>query len=107
MVSVEEELLIEEPELSDDDETQDIRYDIMTYPADYTVKGLYEKWQSEQLLIPDFQRHYIWNQTQASRLIESFLLGLPIPQIFLYRDRSDPKLTVIDGQHRLGTIARF
>ena len=107
MVSVEEELLIEETELSDDDETQDIRYDIMTYPADYTVKGLYEKWQSDQLLIPDFQRNYIWNQTQASRLIESFLLGLPVPQVFLYRDRSDPRLTVIDGQQRLGAIARF
>ena len=107
MVSVEEELLIEETELSDDDETQDIRYDIMTYPADYTAKGLYEKWQSDQLLIPDYQRNYIWTQTQASRLIESFLLGLPVPQVFLYRDRSDPKLTVIDGQHRLGTIARF
>ena len=107
MVSVEEELLIEETELSDDDETQDIRYDIMTYPADYTVKGLYEKWQSDQLLIPDYQRNYIWTQTQASRLIESFLLGLPVPQVFLYRDRSDPKLTVIDGQQRLGAIARF
>lgn len=107
MVTVEEELLIEETELSDDDETQDIRYDIMPYPADYTIKGLYEKWQAGQLVIPDFQRNYVWSQTQASRFIESFLLGLPVPQVFLYRDRSDPRLTVIDGQQRLGTISRF
>ena len=107
MVTVEEELLVEETELSDDEEVQDVRYDIMPYPADYTLKGLYDKWQSEQLLIPDFQRNYIWTQPQASRFIESFLLGLPVPQVFLYRDRSDPRLTVIDGHQRLGTIARF
>ncbi len=59
------------------------------------------------MVIPNFQRNYVWNQTQASRLIESFLLELPVPQVFLYRDRSDPKLTVYDGQQRIGTIARF
>lgn len=107
MVSVAEELLVEETERSDDDEPQDIRYDIMPYPADYTVKGLHEQWESGQLVIPDFQRNYVWNQTQASWLIESFLLGLPVPQVFLYRDRSNPKLTVIDGHQRLGAIARF
>lgn len=107
MVSVEEELLVEETEASDDEVGQDIRYDIMPYPADYTLKGLFDKWKSEQLLIPDFQRNYVWTQTQASRFIESFLLGLPVPQVFLYRDRSDPRLTVIDGHQRLGAIARF
>ncbi len=108
MVSVEEELQVEETEDSDEeDEIQVAHYDIMSYPADYTIKGLYEKWQSGQLFMPDFQRSYIWNQTQGSRLIESFLLGLPVPQVFLYRDRSDPNLTVIDGHQRLATIARF
>lgn len=107
MVSVEEELPVEQTENSDDDEPQNIRYDIMPYPADYTIKGLHEQWESGQLVIPDFQRNYVWNRTQASRLIESFLLGLPVPQVFLYRDRSDPKLTVIDGHQRLGAIARF
>lgn len=107
MVSIAEELPVEETELSDDDEPQNIRYDIMPYPADYTLRVIYEKWQSGQIVIPDFQRNYVWNQTQASRLIESFLLGLPVPQVFLYRDRSEPGLTVIDGQQRLSTIARF
>ena len=107
MVSIAEELLVEETELSDDDEPQNIRYDIMPYPADYTLRMIYEMWQAGQIVIPDFQRNYVWNQTQASRLIESFLLGLPVPQVFLYRDRSESKLTVIDGYQRLGTIARF
>ena len=107
MVTAEEEFLIEETEPSDDDEGQNIRYDILPYPADYTLKGIYDKWQAEQLVIRDFQRNYVWSQTQASRFIESFLLGLPVPQVFLYRDRSDPRLTVIDGHQRLSTIARF
>jgi hypothetical protein len=107
VVPVEDELLIDETELSDDDEPQNIRYEITSYPADYTLKVLYEKWQADQLVIPEYQRRFVWNLTQASRLIESFLLGLPIPQVFLYRERTSPKLIVVDGQQRLGTIARF
>ena len=107
VVSVDEELLVEETELSDDDEPQNIRYEITSYPADYTVKVIYEKWRDEQIIIPDYQRRNVWSLTQASRLIESFLMGLPIPQVFLYREGSSPSLIVIDGQQRLGTIARF
>jgi hypothetical protein len=103
----EEELLIEDTEPTDDNEPQNIRYDITSYPSDYIVKVIYEQWQSGQLVIPGYQRHYVWNLKQASRLIESFLLGLPIPQVFLYRERSSPKQIVVDGQQRLGTIARF
>ena len=102
-----EEILIDETELTDDDEPQNIRYEIMSYPTDYTVKVLYEKWQSHQLVIPDYQRRYVWNLPQASRLIESFLLGLPIPQVFLYREYSSPTLYVVDGHQRLATIAHF
>ncbi len=107
VVLEEEELLIEDTEPTDDDEPQNIRYEITSYPSDFTVKVMYEKWKSNQLIIPGYQRGYVWNLRQASRLIESFLLGLPIPQVFLYRERSSPKLIVVDGQQRLGTIARF
>ena len=91
----------------DDDEPQCIQYDIASYPTDFTVQVLYEKWQNEQLVIPDFQRGYVWTLTQASRFIESFLLGLPVPQVFLYRRFSSPEMIVVDGQQRLATIAMF
>jgi hypothetical protein len=103
----EEELQIEETEPTDDDEPQNIRYEITSFPTDFTVQVMYDKWQSGQLIIPEYQRRYVWNLPQASRLIESFLLGLPIPQVFLYRERSSPKLIVVDGHQRLGTIAHF
>ena len=103
----EEEILVEETEPTEEDEPQNIRYEISSYPTDFTVKVMYEKWQSGQLIIPDYQRRYVWNLPQASRLIESFLLGLPIPQVFLYRQHSSPALYVIDGHQRLATIAHF
>ena len=104
---LEDDLLIEDTEPADDDQPQDIRYEIASFPTDFTVRVMYEKWKSGQLVIPPYQRRYVWNLPQASRLIESFLLGLPIPQVFLYRQHSDPELHVVDGHQRLATIAHF
>ena len=98
---------MEETEPTDDDAAQEIRYEILTFPTDFTVQVMYEKWESHQLKIPGYQRRYVWNLPQASRLIESFLLGLPIPQVFLYREHSSPELYVVDGHQRLATIAHF
>ena len=56
--------------------------------------------------MPAFQRNYVWDRKRASRFIESLILGLPVPQIFLYQmDRN--KYSVIDGQQRLLTIYFF
>jgi hypothetical protein len=57
-------------------------------------------WHNGDILIPDFQRNYVWTMSQASLLIESFLLGLPVPQVFFYID-SENKNLVIDGQQRI------
>ena len=76
-------------------------YQITTYPADFTLQVLHEKWKAGDIIVPNFQRGFVWNQVQASKLIESFLVGLPIPAIFLYRERNSEKYLVIDGQQRL------
>lgn len=108
MVSdAESDIVVEDTEPTDDEAPSDIRYEINSFPADFTVKVMYDKWEQKQLIIPEFQRRYVWNLPQASRLIESLLLGLPIPQLFLYRERTSPKLLVVDGHQRLGTVARF
>ena len=83
-------------------------YEIVTYPADYTLSVLVDKWRRNQIKIPDFQRDFVWKQNQGSKLIESFLLGLPVPAIFLYTDRADRNnQLVVDGQQRLKTVAYF
>jgi Protein of unknown function DUF262 len=79
-------------------------YEIVSIPADYTLEGLASKWRKGQLKIPGFQRKFVWTQRQASRLIESFLLGLPVPALFLYADPQTGEQQVIDGQQRLQTL---
>ena len=54
-------------------------------------------------LHPEFQRFFRWTNEQKSRLIESLLLGIPIPPIFV-SERRDSKWDVIDGLQRLSTI---
>ncbi len=79
-------------------------YTISSYPTDPTLEGLHLRWQRNEIQIPRFQRGWVWNHTQASQLIESFLLGLPVPGIFLYREPKSQHLLVIDGQQRLKSI---
>ena len=81
-------------------------YEINVFPTDFTLEILNQKLISGELKIPQFQRAFVWKQKQASRLIESFLLGLPVPPVFLYVDE-DEKLLVVDGQQRLKTIQYY
>ncbi len=82
-------------------------YEIVSIPADFTLEGLLTKWKKGQLKIPGFQRKFVWTQRQASRLIESFLLGLPVPSLFLYADPDTGDQQVIDGQQRLMSVVQF
>lgn len=88
----------------EDQELEVTIYKIANYPADFTLKGLYDKWKDNEILIPSFQRKFVWTLSQSSKLIESFLLGLPVPSVFLYKEKESQKLLVIDGQQRLKTV---
>ncbi|MEV0331879.1 DUF262 domain-containing protein [Nocardia sp. NPDC050717] len=55
---------------------------------------------------PEFQRIFRWNDDQKSRLIESILLGIPVPPIFVSQ-RRDGVWDVIDGVQRISTILEF
>jgi hypothetical protein len=83
-----------------------IRFDIATYPSDLTLSVLHEQWRNNDIEIPEFQRAYVWKQTQASLLIESFLLGLPVPPVFFYVGDENRSI-VIDGQQRITSIVHF
>ena len=81
-------------------------YDITAAPNDFNVRTIFDFIASGAVTIPGFQRNYVWDLTRASKLIESILIGLPIPQVFLYEE-SRNKFLVIDGQQRLMTIYYF
>ena len=57
-------------------------------------------------LQPDFQRHFVWNRAKASRLIESVLLEIPIPVVYV-AETHDRKLEVVDGQQRVTSLCAF
>ena len=57
-------------------------------------------------LAPDFQRHYVWKDRQRWGLIESLLLGIPLPS-FYFNEDSTGRLQVVDGVQRLTTIYRY
>ena len=82
-------------------------YNIASYGADYDVEGIFRRLKRKEIFVPPFQRDYVWNQTDASRFIESLLLGLPVPGVFLASDPETGRFLVIDGQQRLLTIQFF
>ena len=91
------------------EETEEVpvRYEITSYGADFDVSGLIRRFSEQSIEIPPFQRSFVWSIKQASQFIESLLLGLPVPGIFLYRDKDSNKLKVIDGQQRLTSLLFF
>jgi len=106
--SVNENIEIETIESEEDDYiSSPPDYEISTYPADFTLEGLYTKWKAGDIVIPKFQRQFVWKQAQASKLIESFLVGLPVPAVFFYTEKKSQKYLVIDGQQRLKSVFYF
>ncbi|PZR06010.1 MAG: hypothetical protein DI539_24625 [Flavobacterium psychrophilum] len=81
-------------------------YDISASPNDFNLKTLFDFIQSGIVKIPGFQRNYVWDIRRASKLIESIIIGIPIPQIFLFEEERN-KFIVIDGQQRYMTIYYF
>lgn len=74
---------------------------------DSDIDGLYRQYQRGRLLIqPDYQRKYVWDTKKASLLIESILMNIPIPIVYLAQTAED-KINVIDGQQRLTSIFSF
>lgn len=100
----EDDLEIEAEE--EEEEASHVAYDIATYPSDLTLSVIHEMWKNKEIAIPTFQRNFVWNIKQASLLVESFLLGLPVPQVFFYIDNENKNL-VIDGQQRILSIIFF
>lgn len=83
------------------------KYAITSWGADYPVDSLVKRLDEDVVFIPPFQRNYVWTLKMASRFIESLLLGLPIPGIFLSKEPESGRMLVIDGQQRLKTLQFF
>ena len=92
---------------------------ITSYGADFLVDGLVKRVKDGDIVVPlfslepeqgqttvGFQREFVWKKSQADRFIDSLLLGLPVPSIFLVKEPNG-KFLVLDGQQRLRTLETF
>lgn len=89
------------------DELEAARKHIKTDSYPISIRELSSLYKDDELDIhPEFQRFLRWTPEQKTKLIESILLGIPIPSIFVFQ-RSDGVLDVVDGLQRISTILQF
>ena len=101
-------VIVEDGDGNDDDtDKHDPKYKIHWYGANLDVNGLVRRFDANKIYWPDFQRQFIWSPKQASRLIESILIGLPIPSLFLYKDAEKEHPYIIDGLQRIMTLSAY
>ena len=82
---------------------QDIKYDT----RDYAIEYLKQKFEDGDLYVPlDYQRNFIWNESDKCFFIESVLMGLPIPFMF-FSDTVDGRVEIVDGAQRTHTLVEF
>ncbi|UXU90350.1 DUF262 domain-containing protein [Burkholderia sp. S-53] len=79
---------------------------------DYTIEILVKKYMDgiedneNEIYVPEYQRDFVWDNARQSRLIESIVLGLPIPPIFVAENK-DGRLEIVDGSQRVRTLSAF
>jgi hypothetical protein len=79
---------------------------LRTEHYDFSVSTLVAMMDKSEVVIPEYQRRYVWTDRQASRLIESLIIQCPIPVIYLNQEK-DETFAVIDGNQRLNSLKRF
>jgi hypothetical protein len=80
---------------------------IKIHTKNYSLRQIMDMIEDREIdLAPDFQRKYVWKDWQRWALVESILLGIPMPSFYFNEDR-DGKLQVVDGVQRLTTLRKF
>lgn len=93
-------------------------YQIREFPVELIVEKFTKRLEGEdedengetntEWFIPDYQREYVWNNKQKSRFIESLIIDLPVPYIFVADiEEKDARLEIIDGAQRIRTLKEF
>lgn len=83
--------------------SDDSLFNITSFGTDMTFRELITMYEEGDLEKPEMQRKYVWDKNEASRFIDSILLGLPVPSIFLAKT-DDEKRLIVDGYQRIMTV---
>lgn len=83
--------------------SDDSLFNITYFGTDMSYREIVSMYKEGDLEKPELQRKYVWTKNEASRFIDSVLLGLPVPSIFLAKTENDKRL-IVDGYQRIMTI---
>lgn len=90
-----------------DSEERPIFESVRVTKKDFSIFELFRKYNNGKLILDvDFQRNFVWNSKQQSELLESILMGLPLP-IFYFKQQDDSTYVVVDGKQRLSALFAF
>ena len=82
------------------------KYNIKHWVSNRSFGELIDMYENNEINKPDMQREFVWDSLRCSRLIESILLGLPIPPLFLL-EVGNSQYELVDGYQRLTTLVNF
>lgn len=88
-------------------EIEDAKRAVNTDSVRITLGEVSNMYSSEELnILPDFQRLFRWTNDRKSNFVESILIGIPIPPVFVYEDE-DGTWELVDGLQRISTVLEF
>ena len=96
-------LLIEVNIQENESYSDDSLFNITSFGNDIMLSQLVSMYDEGDIEKPELQRKYVWTKLEASRFIDSILLGLPVPSIFLAKTENS-KFLIVDGYQRIMTI---
>lgn len=93
---------------------QDVDYTVREYPVEVVVSKYItgEEDGTNDIFVPDYQRDLVWDDQRQAKFIESLLVGLPIPYLFVADVGNEDeelagRLEIVDGTQRIRSLARF
>lgn len=104
---LDDDVVVDGEEDCEDEPEEPARFFVSSYGWDSDVEGLVKRLNRGDIFTPGFQRKLVWDRTEKSRFIESLVLGLPVPTVFLAQDADSKKLNIIDGQQRLRSLQQY
>lgn len=87
---------------------KEVDFDTREFTIEILVKKYLEDQEKDdnELFVPEYQREFVWDEIRQSRLVESIVLGLPIPIIFV-AETKEGRLEIVDGSQRIRTLAEY
>ncbi|QWT40482.1 DUF262 domain-containing protein [Dickeya dadantii] len=95
-----------------EEQIKELKKEVSYDTRDFTIEIIVQKYNKDldkeqnEIFVPDYQRDFVWDEERQSKMIESIMLGLPIPSIFVAEDEKG-RLEIVDGSQRIRTLSAF